>query len=870
MYVCLQLSEFLDRHLFTDKRMEVRQRLGDLVAERVRLAAPVAAALFFLIGAIGAIQRPWLEGWFALAVGAAQATALLVEAMLMRLAAVRRHACAVACLMGIIIVGMIGLATWYYRDPATGAIQLVGLLFVVPVVLPWGLRLHSIWALLTVGVFLLSLQSSVGVVLGILSPWGYAAFGAFLLSLWIAREVERVHREAIVQSLQQQQLSALYREVVEHAAEAICRIDLNGRILFANAAAEALFGVTAGELLSRPFFDFVALHARDEVRRFYQEQYRLGLPTTFREIPIVDGNGRQKWISQTARLQPSGDQVEGFQIVARDITDRVSIVEQLQQSEARFRSTFERAPIGIALVSPSGQFLRVNAALCAMLGYSKEELLRRDFQSITYPEDLGQDLALFAECLEGKRDSYILEKRYLCRDGQLVTARLLVGLVRDSFGLPVHFVSLIEDITERKRLEKELRVAKSVAEKATEAKTMFLARMSHEIRTPLNGVLGTLELLQWTELTQEQRCYVETAAACGQTLLALLNDLLDLSRIETGAVELRPERVSSQALVEEVCRSFHPQVHEKQLRFELHVAPEVPRTIEVDPTALRQILVNFLSNAIKFTDRGCVRVELLWKEKVGCEEPQLHLAVYDTGRGMAPSELELIFSEFSQTQEGRRSGGAGLGLAIARHLAEAMGGRVWAESELGRGSVFHALLPARVADREREAILESPSATAHENARGTEAGWRVLVVEDHPVNQLLIRRTLEKGGHEVEVANDGEEALGLLETAVERFDVLLVDLEMPKLGGVELTQRLRSAEATGRTYVRQGKRLPIVVLTAHAWTDERRRCLEAGADAYLAKPVQAETLYRTLGRVIALHREVRAGMEPRERAAMLC
>ncbi|GBD26892.1 Aerobic respiration control sensor protein ArcB [bacterium HR30] len=849
--VWFRATEPSQRQVLND-RSEVGQRLGDLLAERLRFAAPIAAAAFVMIGAIGALYVRPAERWFALAVGVTQATLLLAEAKLMRFNPVRRHAGWVAVGVGSVVVGLVGLGAWYYQEPVAAAIQFAALLLMAPVMLPWGLWRQLIWALVTLGVFLFSVGSTVGMVAGLASPWGGAVFGALLLSLWIAREVERVHREAIVYALDQQELNALYREVVEHAAEAICRTDLNGRIVFANAAAGELFGVAAEELVGRSFFDFVALHARDEVRRFYQEQYRLRLPTTFREIPFVDEKGEQKWVSQTARLQVRGTQVEGFQIVARDITDRVSIVEQLRQSEERFRSTFERAPIGIALVAPSGQFLRVNAALCEMLGYSEEELLQRDFQSITYPEDLEPDLALVAECLEGKRDTYVMEKRYVRPDGQLVLARLLVGLVRDSFGLPVHFVSLIEDITERKRLEQELRVAKGVAEEATRAKTMFLARMSHEIRTPLNGVLGMLELLQSTELTQEQRCYVETAVASGHTLLALLNDLLDLSRIETGAVELRAEPVDCRALLEEVCRSLQPKADEKQLRLELHVAREVPRTLLVDPRALRQILVNFLSNAVKFTDSGGVRVELHWAPEQG----QLHLAVHDTGPGIPPSELELIFSEFAQTKEGRGLGGTGLGLAIARRLAEAMGGRVWAESELGRGSIFHALLPATLPTPEERETREL-GCTIDQGRVLPEGVWRVFVIEDHPVNQLVIRRMLEKAGHEVEVANDGEAALARLQSDGARFDVLVVDLEMPNLGGLELIKRLRAQEAKGVTYARRGHRVPIVVLTAHAWTDERQRCLEAGADEHLAKPVQGETLCRALRKVIAANREAK-------------
>lgn len=830
--------------------LEVRRRLDELVADRIRLAAPVAAVAFLLLGLVGGLQQVQSRQVVSLAVGSAQAALLVLEGRLLGIPALRRHSTWLGIVVGGIVAMLIALEAWYSQAPTVAAVQFAVVVLVVPAVLPWGVQAQFKLAVLFLAAFLATLAATVGVFEGLATSWGVVVLVALLVSLPVAHKIQRVHREVITHSLAEEELGVLYRELVERASEAIYRTDVNGRIVFANPAAAGLFGVEERELLGRSFFEFVALRSRDEVQRFYQEQYRQRISKTFREIVVVDRAGQEKWVSQTAQLYWQGSYVAGFHMAARDITDRVRIVEQLRQSEARFRSTFERAPIGIALVAPDGRFLQVNAALCAMLGYSEEELLRGNFQSITHPEDLEPDLALVNECLEGKRDTYVMEKRYIRRDGQVLTARLLVGLVRDSFGLPVHFVSLIEDITERKRLERELQRAKEAAEQATRAKTLFLARMSHEIRTPLSGVLGMLDLLRESGLNEEQRTYVETAIASGETLLALLNDLLDLSRIETGAIELRPEPVNIVGLMDELYRGFQPKAERQGLQFELRIEPDLPRVVRVDGRAVRQIALNFVSNALKFTNRGSVVIEVRWEGAAGGVTGQLHLVVRDTGPGIAPADLEEIFSDFGQTEAGRRLGGAGLGLAIARRLGEAMGGRVWAESELGSGSAFHASLPVEAIGNSVEVGLEDRQVVPQNGVHDRSEAARVLVVEDHPVNQLVLRRLLEKVGHEVEVAPDGAAALSVLETAEERFDLLLVDLQMPNVNGLELTREIRTREAGGMMYARRGGRVPIVVLTAHAWTDDRQRCLEAGADAYLAKPVQAQILYGVVGKLI--------------------
>ncbi|MCX8071240.1 MAG: PAS domain S-box protein [Candidatus Binatia bacterium] len=834
----------------------VRERLSEWIAQRIEVAAPIAAVALLVVNGLGFLWGTGKSTVFSAASMVWQSVLLLIEAWIMRRPSIRRYAREVGLIVASLVFASMVLDGWVQGEPTTSALLLAAFVLVTPAVLPWGWKSQLAFAAMGTVAFLATLALTVGVSTGLSTPWGSAIIVAAVASLGIAMQLEAVHTAAIEHALRQERERALYQELVDRAVEAILRTDINGSIQFANDAAARLFAVDRQELLGQRFFDFVAIPTREEVVRFFAEQYRGNDDRALRETPIVDAKGNRKWASLTVRTLRRGSQRDGFHIVARDITERVRIVEQLRQSEVRFRSTFERAPIGIALVATDGRFLQVNGALCQMLGYSAQELCQRDFQSITFPADLAADLALVGECLQGLRDTYEMEKRYVRRDGKLVTARLLVGLVRDSHGIPVYFVSLIEDITERRRLERELAQAKEAAEAANRAKTMFLARMSHEIRTPLTGVLGMLDLLRSSALTAEQLEYVETAKSSGETLLALLNDLLELSRIESGRIDFQVDTVDSHRLIHDVCRAFRAQAETKGLGFELAVAANVPQFVRIDPKVLRQILVNLVGNAVKFTTQGCVGVEVQWQASDDEHAGTLCLVVRDTGPGIAPGEFEHLFEPFAQGSAGRRTGGSGLGLAIVRRFAEACGGGAWVESEWGVGSTFHVRLPLEVAaprqpsQQTSAAVAEEPVPAGARKRRSR----RVLVAEDHPVNQMLLRRLLEKGGYEVRLAGDGNAALACLE--VERFDALLLDVQMPGVDGLELTKIVREREARGECFSRSGGTVPIVVLTAHAWAEDRERCLQAGANAYLAKPVHAAVLYASLNQCLPAEQEM--------------
>jgi signal transduction histidine kinase/CheY-like chemotaxis protein len=379
----------------------------------------------------------------------------------------------------------------------------------------------------------------------------------------------------------------------------------------------------------------------------------------------------------------------------------------------------------------------------------------------------------------------------------------------------------------------ELEAARRQAEQASLAKSQVLAVTSHEFRTPMNGILGAAELLMGTPLTPVQEHYVRTAHRSAHALLTLIDDVLDLSRIEAGKLTLRDDDVDLRALVDEVVDLVAVTAGDKPLVLSCTVTPPVPRRVRVDPSRLRQLLVNLLHNAVKFTDRGTV--ELAVSVRGGTPaRPQLRFQVRDTGIGIADDQLNSIFDAFAQVDASstRRHGGSGLGLAIVRDLARLMGGEVGVESRLGAGSTFWIDLPLVTA-------ADPPAAAAAEASRGSDDAGAAqdavaLLAEDDPVNRMVGQEMLKMLGCEVDVVDDGAAACAAV--AARRYDIVFMDCHMPVMDGFEATRRIRQAEGG------VGRRLPIVALTADALAGDRDRCLHAGMDDFLTKPASSGQL----------------------------
>jgi PAS domain S-box-containing protein len=518
------------------------------------------------------------------------------------------------------------------------------------------------------------------------------------------------------------------------------------------------------------------------------------------------------------------------------ISERRRSQEALRRSEERFRALVENSSDGILLLAADHTIEYASPSTIRILGFNGSERRGSNLLDLVHPQDRRACTDYLEMAAQSAGKPLTCVARFQHADGSW---RYLEALAMSRFDDPAVGALVINyrDVTLREHHEAQLRAATDAAESSSRAKSEFLANVSHEIRTPMNGILGMTNLALEAKTPAEQREYLELVRSSGHSLLVLINDILDLSKIEAGKLQLEQIVFEIQPLIDEIMKSMEWCASEKNVTLSARVAADVPRTAIGDPSRLRQVLVNLLGNALKFTEQGRVTLQVATVEGAP-DRCCLRFSVADTGIGIPADKHQIIFDKFTQADgsTSRKYGGSGLGLAICRHVVEMMGGRLSVESTPGVGSTFYFTVSLRRAEQPAAAAVASPPSAVTRPLR-------VLLAEDNVVNRLLAVKLLEKLGHHVVTVNDGRQAVERL--ARDQFDAVLMDVQMPELNGFEATAEVRRMER------RTGGHQFIAAMTAHALKGDRERCLEAGMDSYLSKPIHRDSLAAVLAEAAA-------------------
>ena len=660
-----------------------------------------------------------------------------------------------------------------------------------------------------------------------------------VLSEHISIAIERARLYAEVQDNEQR-----YRSVVDNVKEVIFQTDALGNWTFLNPAWEEITGYRLRDSLKQNLLKFVYPDDRAHLSKALQKLMGEGILTYRLETRYLTKTGGFRWLEIMAHPTYNADGIiVGASGTLTDITDRKQAAAELQFRNTILQTQQEMSPDGILVVDEQHRWISFNQRYLEMwdiptdvMGRQSQpddEVLQHMFSRVADPDAfLARVHHLYAYQNEKSHEDIVMS------DGRTFERYSvpIVGPDHRYYGRIWYY----RDISGRKQTEAELKKAKETAEATSQAKSEFLANMSHEIRTPLNAIIGMAELIQDTLFTPEQSEYLRVILSSSEGLLSLVNDLLDFSKIEAGQFELEHIPFNIKDITDQVTDMFNTRTQEKGIDLRCVLDSRLPSRVQGDPTCFRQVLVNLVSNAVKFTEHGEVVISFDLADapvgEGGMDVAGIHGYVADTGIGISREDQEKIFSKFVQVDSSRtrKYGGTGLGLSISKSLVDMMGGTIWMESEPDRGSTFHFLLPLLISDESQPEPAATPPASMPESPDG-DAVSRILLVEDNPDNQSLIIQMLEKAHYLVDVADNGQVALEAV--AHQSYDLILMDIQMPVMDGFAASQAIRTRE-----YEQQHERIPIIALTAHAIDGYRETCLEYGMDDYMTKPVRRKNL----------------------------
>jgi len=634
-----------------------------------------------------------------------------------------------------------------------------------------------------------------------------------------------------------------YRHIIENASVVMYTTDENGTITFANRQVGELTGYTVEELIGKDFSFLLHPSWLQQVFNHYTNQFQQRIPSTTLEFITRTKNGQQKWVEQTAQLLLKDDQVTGYQCMVKDITEKKKIELELKESEQRrkenqlrLEAILENTTSLIFIKGLDGRYIMINRRFREVMGVSDEMVINKTDYDFSEKETADHYKRLDDEVISTRKPVESEEWVYgpEGRKNLLVIKFPLIDHRRKIFGIS----GIATDITDRVLYQQKLIEARKNAEEAKQLQEQFLANMSHEIRTPMNGIQGMTNLLMQTELSSQQKEFTGMIKRSVNNLLIIVNDILDFSKIKAGRLTIDKTAFSIRDVLNNIRAQFEHEIARKEIVLFMEPDLGLPETVLGDPYRLNQILVNMVGNAIKFTVAGEVRVKVEQLNQQSNKADFL-FTISDTGIGIPEDKAAIIFDAFTQAGPdiARNYGGAGLGLAICKGLVELQNGTIAVSNIPGGGSVFLVNLPYEVQE----------TATDTSDNSLLLKGKHFLVVEDNEVNQKLVSYVLKKVGGTVDIAHNGRMAIDLLESKSNRYDLIIMDIQMPVMDGYEATEYIRM--------VLQLK-TPIIAMTATALKGDQERAEQVGMNEFMLKPFDFDDLYKRLVKLLSAQKEI--------------